>query len=105
MNRFSFLYLLCVYFFCVIAPTGLSAQNAEKEKLVFLNSEWKGERYEDGRPKLPDDLLERSKAIGLVDARTKFRKMGNKNRFEKGWEKVHSDVSVVWARFTRTFHA
>lgn len=103
MNRFSFLYLLCVYFFCVIAPTGLSAQTAEKEELVFLTSEWKGERYEDGRPKLPDDLLERAKAIGLDDAWTILRNMGYNNQFEDGWKMVHDDVPVVGRALTATF--
>jgi len=27
-----------------------------KEELVFLTPEWKGERYKDGRPKVPDEF-------------------------------------------------
>ena len=28
-----------------------------KEQLIALTSEWKGERFADGRPKIPDDLV------------------------------------------------
>ncbi len=32
-------------------------QTLPKEELIFLTSAWKGERFEDGRPKVSDDLL------------------------------------------------
>ncbi len=28
-----------------------------KEQMMFYTSDWKGDRYPDGRPKVPDDLL------------------------------------------------
>ena len=39
----------------------LFAQTISKEELIFLTSEWNGERFADGRPKIPDNLLERAK--------------------------------------------
>ncbi|WP_353184683.1 RraA family protein [Parapedobacter lycopersici] len=101
MKRFS--YLLCAYLFCLIVPTGLSAQTISKEELVFLTSEWKGERFEDGRPKIPDNIVERAKAIGLDDAWTILRNMGYNNQFEDGWKLVHDDVTVVGRALTATF--
>ena len=35
------------------------AQTISKEELIFLTSEWKGERFPDGRPKVSDDLIRR----------------------------------------------
>ncbi|HEY4197897.1 MAG TPA: RraA family protein, partial [Mucilaginibacter sp.] len=45
-----------------------SAQTISKEELTFLTSEWKGERFPDGRPKVSDDLIARAKNIGIDDA-------------------------------------
>jgi hypothetical protein len=39
------------------------AQQISKEELVFLTKEWKGERFEDGRPKVSDDLLRRMRLV------------------------------------------
>ena len=56
-------------FFILFLSLGLSftntasAQTISKEELIFLTSAWKGERFADGRPKLPDDILERAKKI------------------------------------------
>ena len=33
------------------------AQQISKEELIFLTPEWKGERFPDGRPKVPDNIL------------------------------------------------
>ena len=31
-----------------------------REQILFYTSEWKGDRFPDGRPKLPDSLLKRA---------------------------------------------
>ena len=33
-----------------------------------MTSLWKGDRYADGRPKVPDDLLRRMKAVSIEEA-------------------------------------
>ena len=101
MKRFS--YLICAYLFCVSVPSSVSAQTISKDELVFLTSEWKGERFEDGRPKISDDIIERAKAIGLDDAWTILRNMGYNNQYEDGWQFVHDDVPVVGRALTATF--
>jgi regulator of RNase E activity RraA len=68
----------------------LFAQTVSKEELIFLTSEWKGERFADGRPKIPDALLERAKHIMVDDAWTVLRNEGYLNQFEGGWKTVNS---------------
>jgi len=58
--------------------------------LIFLTSEWKGERFADGRPKIPDALLERAKKIMIDDAWTVLRNEGYLNQFEGGWKTVNN---------------
>src|SRR3569833_2465504 len=39
------------------------AQTISRDELIFYTSEWKGERFADGRPKIPDALIERAKKM------------------------------------------
>ena len=68
------------------------AQTITKEELIFLTSEWKGERFADGRPKIPDDLLERAKRIMIDDAWTVLKNEGYLNQFEGGWKTVNDTI-------------
>ena len=67
----------------------LFAQTISKEELIFLTSEWKGERFADGRPKVPDALLERAKRIYIDDAWTVLKNEGYLNQYEGGWKTVN----------------
>ncbi|MEI9946446.1 MAG: RraA family protein [Chitinophagaceae bacterium] len=69
--------------------SSLFAQTISKEEVTFLTSEWKGERFADGRPKIPDDLLERAKHIMIDDAWTVLKNEGYLNQFEGGWKTVN----------------
>src|SRR5205814_8061112 len=71
------------------------AQTIAKEELIFLTSEWKGERFSDGRPKVPDTLVERVKHIGIEEAWTFLKNEGYKNQFEGNWKMVNDTVTVV----------
>jgi regulator of RNase E activity RraA len=73
-------------------PGSLSAQTIPKEELTFLTSEWKGERFPDGRPKIADNLLERAKKIGIDDAWQVLKVMGYTNQFEHGWKTLNDDM-------------
>jgi regulator of RNase E activity RraA len=68
----------------------LFAQTISKEEMIFLTSDWKGERFADGRPRVPDDLLERAKHIMIDDAWTVLRNEGYLNQFEGGWKTVNN---------------
>ena len=83
--------------------TSSSAQTISKEQLVFYTSEWKGERFDDGRPKIPDDLLARAKNIGIEEAWTVLRNEGYNNQFEGGWKMVNDDIPVVGRAVTAMF--
>ncbi|OOQ58345.1 RraA family protein [Mucilaginibacter pedocola] len=78
------------------------AQTITKEEMMFYTSEWKGERFKDGRPKLPDALLERAKSIGIEEAWTVLRNEGYNNQFEGGWKTVN-DKPVIGRAVTAMF--
>jgi regulator of RNase E activity RraA len=83
--------------------TNSQAQTLSKDQLIFYTSEWKGERFDDGRPKIPDDLLARAKNIGIEEAWTVLRNEGYNNQFEGNWKMVNDDVPVIGRAVTAMF--
>jgi len=88
LNSATLLLLLSVLLF----KSSLSAQTTSKEELIYLTSEWKGERFADGRPKISDSLLQRAKLIMIDDAWTVLRNEGYLNQFEGGWKTVNDTL-------------
>ena len=92
--------------FTLVSISGnVSAQTISKEELSFLTSEWKGDRFLDGRPKVADNLLERAKKIGLDDAWQVLKVMGYVNQFELGWKTLNDEMitgRVVTAMYMPT---
>jgi regulator of RNase E activity RraA len=81
----------------------LFAQTISKEELTFLTKEWKGERFADGRPKVPDALLERAARVYIDDAWTVLKNNGYVNQFEGNWKMVKDDVPVIGRAVTAMF--
>ena len=67
------------------------------DQIKAITPEWKGERFEDGRPKVSDKLLERLKAVHLEEAWGILRNKGYQNQFEGDWIVEHTD-SVMTGR-------
>ncbi len=95
--------VLLSFFFSLCIRNFVFAQTIPKEELIFLTSAWKGERFADGRPKIPDALLERAKNIGIDDAWTVLKNEGYTNQFEGSWKTVHDDVPVIGRAVTAMF--
>ncbi|HMS71027.1 MAG TPA: hypothetical protein PKD18_22930, partial [Saprospiraceae bacterium] len=79
-------------FLAIIFSIPSFAQTITKEEMIFLTSEWKGTRFDDGRPKIPDQLLERAKLIMVDDAWTVLKNEGYLNQFEYGWKTVNNTL-------------
>ena len=93
-----FFFLLCGVF----ANNLLLAQTMSKEELIFLTSEWKGERFADGRPKIADNLLERAKHIMIDDAWTVLKNEGYLNQYEGEWKTVN-DITMTGRAVTAMY--
>ena len=79
------------------------AQSIPKEELIYLTSDWKGERFPDGRPKLSDELLERAKHVGIEEAWTILNNEGYHCQFDGGWKMIHDDVPIVGRALTAAY--
>lgn len=70
------------------------------EELIYFTSEWSGERFADGRPKVPDQVLERMENVSIEEAWGILRSKGYHNQFEGNWKMIHEDVPVVGRALT-----
>jgi 4-hydroxy-4-methyl-2-oxoglutarate aldolase len=75
----------------------LGAQNvgSSPDYIKALTSEWKGERYPDGRPKVSDAILERLKNISIEEAWGALRNKGYQNQFESDWQIINPDEPMT----------
>src|SRR5438876_12024975 len=94
---------LLIFFLLGIVPSLLQAQSITREELVFLTSEWKGERFADGRPKIPDELIKRARNIGTEEAWSILSNEGYNCQFEGNWKMVHPDTPIVGRALTASF--
>ena len=75
-------------------------QSLSVEQMKFLTHQWKGERFDDGRPKVATDILKRMKKVTIEEAWGVLRNEGFHNQFEGGWQPLHDDVTVVGRALT-----
>ena len=78
---------------CIIA--GAQNVGSSPEYIKALTSEWKGERFPDGRPKVSDAILERLKNISIEEAWGVLRNKGYQNQFESDWQIINPDEPMT----------
>lgn len=71
-----------------------------KEDLIKYTPEWKGERFPDGRPKVPDAILQRMKSVTIEEAWAELRAAGYNYQDEDGWLSIHPDKVLVGRALT-----
>ena len=60
-----------------------------KDQRIEFTREWTGDRFADGRPKVPDAVLEGLKHVDAEEAWGTLRGAGYDNQFEPGWKVIH----------------
>lgn len=94
MIKYIFLFALLTGFSLLVNAQRVTPSSDE---IKGLTPEWKGERFPDGRPKVPDNLLQRLKAVRLEEAWGILRNKGYHNQFEGDWSVLRPD-SVMTGR-------
>ena len=80
MTRKIFPVLACLF----LIVFGIEAQQISKEELIYLTREWKGERFEDERPKVSDDLLKRMRLVTHDEAWAVMKNAGYRYQYADG---------------------
>lgn len=81
----------------------LRAQTISREELIFLTTEWKGERFPDGRPKIPDVVVEQARTVSLDDVWTILEGEGYHCQFDGGWKMIYDNKPIVGRAVTAMF--
>src|SRR5690554_6515619 len=86
-----------------LAVDTASAQQISPEELIYLTPLWEGERFDDGRPRVPDDVLERMQHVTLEEAWAVLRNNRFNFQFEGDWQVLDPDAVLVGRAVTATF--
>ena len=88
---------ICLSVSFILTCLILQSQNvgSSPEYIRSLTSEWKGERFPDGRPKVSDALLERLKNVSIEAAWGYLRNKGYQNQYEGDWVVLHPDEPMT----------
>jgi 4-hydroxy-4-methyl-2-oxoglutarate aldolase len=82
------------------APARAQLIKFSKEDLIRYTAENPFERFADGRPKVPDALLERLKKLCAEEVNETLPGKGYNNQFEGKWQILHPGKTLVGRAFT-----
>jgi 4-hydroxy-4-methyl-2-oxoglutarate aldolase len=96
--------LSAILLVCVFGAVPVFSQvKMTKEQMLFYTSDWKGERFPDGRPKVPDDLLKRAVDVSIEDIWDYLRGKGYRCQFDGGWQALHIDKPFAGRALTAQY--
>lgn len=94
---------IVTFFFTASLVQTSYGQTISREELIFLTSAWTGERFADGRPKVPDDLLERARNVRIEEAWLVLKNEGYVNQFEGEWKTLRAGKPMTGRAVTAVF--
>ena len=74
-----------------------------REQVMHETSFWKGARFPDGRPMVPDSILDRMKRGTMEEAWATLRAAGFYSQYEAGWVSLFPDKVLVGRALTSTW--
>ncbi len=92
-KKFVYLCVLLLFSFQVHAQFNRVAM--DREYIISLTSQWKGERLPDGRPFVSDNLLERLKNVVLTHAWGGLRRYKFNNQYQGNWMMIHEEKNTT----------
>lgn len=98
MHRQLFALLCASLSMAALAPAQPGLFTAQD--LIRYTPEWKGARFPDGRPKVPDGILQRMRQVTLEEAWAVLRNEGYNFQYEDGWLQIHPGKVLVGRALT-----
>ena len=89
-----------IYSFLFLHDTNIIAQRvgSAPDFIRTLTSAWNGERLPDGRPHVPDHIIDRLKNVSIEEAWGILRANGYNNQYEGDWILINPDYPVMAGR-------
>ena len=73
------------------------------DQMKLLTAQWTGDRFPDGRPKVPDALLKRLEKVSMEEAWGYLRNKGYHNQFENDWIIIDDDRVMTGRALTAQY--
>lgn len=74
-----------------------------RDQIIEYTAKNPFERFADGRPKVPDALLEKFKAMSVEEVWTILDRVGYKNQYEGHWQILHPEKKLIGRAVTAQF--
>jgi 4-hydroxy-4-methyl-2-oxoglutarate aldolase len=89
----------------LVLPSASAAQvfTLTRDELIAVSALNPFDRFPDGRPKVPDDLLERARGLSAEEIWAVLPRKGFPNQYEDGFEILHPGTRLVGRAFTAQF--
>jgi regulator of RNase E activity RraA len=81
----------------------VSPFNMSRDELIEYTPDWEGDRFEDGRPRVPDDIIERMRHVTITQAWGVVRGGGCHFQYEDGWYCTEPDGVLVGRALTALY--
>ena len=96
---------LCVGVISLLAPRSIEAQllSFSKQDLVDYTAQEPFERFPDGRPKVPNELVERARELSSEEVWAVLQQRGFNNQYADGFQILHPGKTMVGRAFTVQF--
>ena len=96
---------LFLFLSAIVAGLQPRAQHVQisRDELIALTPEWKGERFPDGRPKVPDDIIRRMKSVSVEEAWATMKNAGYSYQVADDWQTINPDSVLVGRAVTASF--
>jgi 4-hydroxy-4-methyl-2-oxoglutarate aldolase len=85
------------------APAHAQLDLFSKAQRIEFTPEWHGERFDDGRPNVPESVLLRLKDVTADEAWDVLQDAGYRNQFESGWKVINPGKRLVGRVVTAVF--
>jgi 4-hydroxy-4-methyl-2-oxoglutarate aldolase len=96
-----------VLIFCALAMAAGPARSQlvtfSKQELVDYSAQSPFERFPDGRPKVPDNLLQQARELSSEEVWAVLQEKGFNNQYADGFRILHPDKPMVGRAFTVQF--
>jgi 4-hydroxy-4-methyl-2-oxoglutarate aldolase len=97
--------VLCVCAIALLAPSAVHAQlfTFSKQELIDYTAQEPFDRLPDGRPKVPNDLMERARELSSEEVWAVLQQKGFNNQYADGFQVLHPGKTLVGRAFTVQF--
>ena len=95
--------LLATMLLVWVSPAPAQLGIFSSEQRVQFTPGWHGDRFPDGRPKVPENLLVRLQDVTADEAWDVLQEAGYRNQFESGWKVLNPGQRLVGRVVTAVF--